>query len=651
MLSQLADSNGVSIPNAAADSLSAYAGLVQDSLSSPAPASLTTVFDSLAAPTITYGTTSTILSGHIAVDSLIPPGSVSISLYGLTESAAIDSESGLFSAMFPTALLSPAASPYTITYAYAGDADFPSTTATTSLVVNQATPTITWPDPTAIVHGSPLGATQLDATASVPGTFAYTPSAGTVLDAGSDQTLAVTFTPNDTSDFNTASATATINVAKAPLTVSANDATTTYGAPVPTLNGSIVGIQNNDPITATYTTVGTASSPAGTYAITPVLSDPSNRLANYAVILDNGTLTVGKAPLTIMADDASKLYGEMNPAFTTQDSGFVLGQDAGSLAGTLSFSTSAQIGSPVGSDPVTPGGLTSTNYAILFIPGTLAITRAPLTIAADDQTKVYGAAIPLLTAEFNGFVNGDTPSSLATPVLLTTTATPFSHVGSYAITASGATSGNYAITFASGSLTVNPAPLTITADDKFTVSGMTLPIFTASTSGFVNGEGPGNLSSPVSLSTLATPAPPGSYPITASGAASPDYTIRFQNGTLTVTPAPTRATPPSNPITDPRVAFVTTLYNEILDRGTEPRGLQFWLGTLAAGISDARVARAIWDSPEHRNDLRAGGRPPIRLAQAFFDASRAERDILFGSAHPDGPPRVRGSRYTSRGHE
>jgi hypothetical protein len=76
----------------------------------------------------------------------------------------------------------------------------------------KATPTITWANPASIVYGTPLGSAQLDATASVPGTFAYTPAAGTILNVGNNQTLSVTFAPTDTTDYTTATATVSINV-------------------------------------------------------------------------------------------------------------------------------------------------------------------------------------------------------------------------------------------------------------------------------------------------------------------------------------------------------------------------------------------------------------------------------------------------------
>ncbi len=76
----------------------------------------------------------------------------------------------------------------------------------------QTTPTISWPTPAAVTFGSALSGSQLDATASVPGTFVYSPAVGTVLPAGAGQTLSVTFTPTDTTDYTTATASTTITV-------------------------------------------------------------------------------------------------------------------------------------------------------------------------------------------------------------------------------------------------------------------------------------------------------------------------------------------------------------------------------------------------------------------------------------------------------
>lgn len=75
----------------------------------------------------------------------------------------------------------------------------------------KTTPTVSWPAPASITQGMPLGPEQLNASASVPGTFHYSPAAGTVLPAGS-HLLTAAFAPADTLLYNGASASATITV-------------------------------------------------------------------------------------------------------------------------------------------------------------------------------------------------------------------------------------------------------------------------------------------------------------------------------------------------------------------------------------------------------------------------------------------------------
>jgi len=92
-----------------------------------------------------------------------------------------------------------------------------SATATNSITVNKATPTVTWNTPSPVSVGTALSSTQLDATASfggvsVPGTFAYSPAAGTVMNTGGLQTLSVTFTPTDTADLTTATVAVSLSV-------------------------------------------------------------------------------------------------------------------------------------------------------------------------------------------------------------------------------------------------------------------------------------------------------------------------------------------------------------------------------------------------------------------------------------------------------
>ncbi len=109
-----------------------------------------------------------------------------------------------------------AATPPTAAGSYAvvatlSDPNYQAAPVTGTLVVAKAVPTLVWAAPAAIGYGSPLSATQLNATANVPGAFAYTPAAGTVLPVGSHQ-LSVSFTPADPANYTGATASVTIAV-------------------------------------------------------------------------------------------------------------------------------------------------------------------------------------------------------------------------------------------------------------------------------------------------------------------------------------------------------------------------------------------------------------------------------------------------------
>jgi hypothetical protein len=158
----------------------------------------------------------------------------------------------------------------------------------------QATPTISWSTPSPITYGTALSATQLDATASVPGTFVYTPAAGTVLGAGT-YTLMVTFTPTDTTDYTTATDSVVLTVNQATLTVTANNASRVYGQANPAFTYTINGFVNGDTSAvvsgaASLTTSATTSSAPGNYTIVVGLGTLS--AANYTFAFQDGTLAV-----------------------------------------------------------------------------------------------------------------------------------------------------------------------------------------------------------------------------------------------------------------------------------------------------------------------------------------------------------------------
>jgi hypothetical protein len=166
---------------------------------------------------------------------------------------------------------------------------------------------ITWSKPATISYGTPLGASQLSATANVPGSFAYNPAAGAVLPAGSAQVLTVTFTPANTNNYNGATATVTMSVLAAPLTITANNASKIYGAALPVFTASYAGFVNGNTLAnlttpPSLTTTATASSPAGVYPITGSGAVDLNYLISYV----SGTLTVSPfvtPPGDLFSDD------------------------------------------------------------------------------------------------------------------------------------------------------------------------------------------------------------------------------------------------------------------------------------------------------------------------------------------------------------
>ena len=182
--------------------------------------------------------------------------------------------------------------------------DYTTATATQKLTVNKAVSVISWPAPAAITYGTPLSATQLNATANVPGAFVYTPAAGKVLTAGT-QTLSVKFTPTDTTDYTTATATQKLTVNKAvPVITWAAPAAITYPTP---LSSAQLDATANVPGAFVYTpaagTVLTANIRTLSVRFTPTDT------TDYTTATATQKLTVNKAiPVITWAAPAAITY-------------------------------------------------------------------------------------------------------------------------------------------------------------------------------------------------------------------------------------------------------------------------------------------------------------------------------------------------------
>jgi len=240
-----------------------------------------------------------------------------------------------------------------------------------------------------------------------------------------------------------------------PLVVVANNASRGYGSANPVFSGTITGVQNGDNITATYTTTATASSPVGTYPITPSLADPNGKMENYIVSVTNGILTVTATTLTVAVNNASRTYGTTNPAF----SGAIIGIQNGDNI-TATYASAATSASPLGGYPITPTLVDPTgklaNYTVSTTNGTLTVAPAPLSATADNASRPYGAANPIFTGSIVGVQNGDNITAT-----YSTTATTSSPAGTYPIVPAlvdpGSQLTNYTVTLNNGTLTVTGA--------------------------------------------------------------------------------------------------------------------------------------------------------------------------------------------------
>ena len=153
-----------------------------------------------------------------------------------------------------------------------------------------------------------------------------------------------------------------------------------------------------------------ATLPAGPHTITAQYNG-----SGFAASSGNTSQTVNRAALTVTADDQTKITGEANPPFTVSYSGFVLGEGPGVLGGTPNFSTPATTGSPPGIYAITPSGLTSSNYAITFVSGTLTVlsfAQATTNLvnqvtAAHLDHGLENSLLSILQAAIDSFNRGD----------------------------------------------------------------------------------------------------------------------------------------------------------------------------------------------------------------------------------------------------
>lgn len=278
--------------------------------------------------------------------------------------------------------------------------EFSSNVSASDKVVFQQQPAITWPTPAPIAYGTPLSAIQLDASSQLPGSFAYSPLAGTVLPGG-QQILQTTFTPADTADYIPATASVTLTVFPAPvplaITASANPAfvsnAVTFTAHLTSVAASPTGIVTfydgttqlgSAPVSAGAATLTVTSLQTGIHSIAATYSgdgnyQPANSASLSETIEDFTLALTGAASATVYPGTAATYPMTITPV------------GGATLPAAISLSVT---GLPVGTTASFAPGAVAANAATT--PITLRLTPTGLTLARPMRKPFNGSLLPVV---------------------------------------------------------------------------------------------------------------------------------------------------------------------------------------------------------------------------------------------------------------
>ena len=333
-----------------------------------------------------------------------------------------------------------------------------------------------------------------------------------------------------------------VSIAKAALTITAENKEVVYGYAAPGFSVSYSGLQGSDlpadVLTGelSYACDYTAGSNAGEYDITP----GGQSSANYDITYVKGTLVVYKA----------------DPAFTAPTANTLTyngGVQTLIAAGTTEHGTFEYTFTPNDEESwstALPQAKNADTYGVYYrVVGdanhldyesadavVVTIAKAALTATADDKSVIYGDDAPEYTVTYEGWQGEDNADVLSGTIAYACEYAPTSIVGEYTITPSGVSNPDYAITFINGKVTVNKAALTITADNKELTYGDEAPEYTAVFEGWKNEEDESDLDELDYICTYEQGSPVGTYTI-APIATDHNYDITITDATLTVNQA------------------------------------------------------------------------------------------------------------------
>lgn len=364
-----------------------------------------------------------------------------------------------------------------------------------------------------IVHITGVGTTQITATQDGNEYYNAAPFVS--------QTLTIT------------KATQTINFSELPTCVYGQDTITL----VATVNSGLeIEFESSNSSVATVTGNKLAIVGAGTCFIT---ASAAGNQYYYTATSVQRTLVVNKAQsaLTFEPIEGEYIYGDAPITLTAYGSSDKIVFTSSNPSKLLVAGTNAII-QGAGRFTITASIAEDANHLPVSVSQEITIGKASLTLTINNTSRTYGDNNPVFTCTYKGFVNGDTKSDLTANVNLSTNANVTSPVGAYEIFATGTTDDNYEITCKKGILTIEKAPLAISAQG-IREYGENNPDFVFNYVGFKNNENSSTLTTqPAAYTTAKKSSPVGTYPIYVSGASATNYEIFYNEGTFVITKAP-----------------------------------------------------------------------------------------------------------------
>ena len=507
------------------------ASYTPDAISSPTYNSATgtspAVTVTQATPTVSvWPTASSISPGQTLASSTLTGGTASVS--------------GAFAWTAPNTAPASGTSSQSVTFTPTDAIDYNTVTGQVNVTVNNSTtPTVSaWPVASAITYGQTLASSTLTGgMASVDGAFAWTvpttaPGAGTPMES-------VTFTPTDTTDYNTVTGSVAVVVTKATPTVSAWPAASaiTYGQTLAssTLTGGTASVPGSFAWTSASTVPGAGTTTQG------VTFTPTDA-TDYNLVTGQTSVTVNAATPTVSAWPAASAitYGQ------TLASSTLTGGTA-SVTGAFAWTapaTTPSAGTPLESVTFTPAN--TAEYNAVTGQVSVIVNKATPTVSAWPAASAitYGQTLASST------LTGGTASVPGAFAWTSASTAPSAGTPSESVTFTPTSATNYTTVTNPVQLTVNKVLLTVTATNASVPYNQTIPNFTYSTAGYVNRDTSSVLSgAPMETTTATQGSPVGTYPITITqgSLAAANYNFQFVNGTLTITSSGTTAMPTFSP--------------------------------------------------------------------------------------------------------